>query len=122
VDLGYYYRVPAGWYEKATAKNLDFARTWALVRAFVEGGNVDTIFMDLTVQRLVRAYVATLPIEEQPEEEWFQNPLKRDTAIRHAWGHLTHFHVRFHDPDAVALGARIKGMVPKLRKVKPKKR
>ncbi len=122
VDLGYYYRIAAGWYEKATANNLDLARTWALVRAILAGGNVDTIFMDLTVQRSVKAYVATLPKEEQPKEEWFQSTLKKDAAIRHAWGHLTHFHVRFRDPDAVALGVRIKNMVPKLRKGKPKKR
>ncbi len=122
VDVGYYYRIPVGWYEKATANNLDLPRTWAFVRAFIEGGNVDTIFMDLTVQRFVKAYVATLPKEEQPGEEWFQSPLKKDTAIRHAWGHMTHFHVRFRDPDAAALGARIKNMVPKLRKGKPKKR
>lgn len=121
-DVGYFYRVPAGWYEKATASNLDVPRTWALVRAFIEGGNVDTIFIDLTVQRLLKTYVATLPKDEQPAEEWFQSPLKKDTAIRHAWGHLTHFHVRFRDPDAVALGTRIKDMVPKLRRVKPKKR
>ena len=121
VDVGYYYRVPAGWYEKATAKNLDLPRTWALVRAFVEGGNVDTIFMDLAVQRVVKAYVATLPNEEQPVEEWFQSPTKKDTTIRHAWGHATHFHVRFRDPDAEALGERIKGMLPRIRKVKPRK-
>lgn len=120
-DLGYYYRIQAGWYEKATAANLDLARTWALVRAFVEGGNVDTIFIDLTVQRILKTYVATLPKEEQPAEDWFQSPLKKDTVIRHAWGHVTHFHVRFRDEEAVALGTRIKDMVPKLRKGKLKR-
>jgi hypothetical protein len=75
----------------------------------------------LTVQHIVKAYVATLPKEEQPAEEWFQSPTKKDTAIRHAWGHSTHFHVRFRDPDAAALGERIKGMLPRLRKVKPKR-
>lgn len=122
VDMGYYYRIPVGWYEKATASNLDLARTWALVRAFIEGGNVDTIFMDLTVQRILKTYVSTLPLYEQPLDEWFQTPLKKDTPIRHAWGHLTHFHVRFRDPAAVAFGARIKDMVPKLRKTDSKRR
>jgi murein endopeptidase len=119
-DIGYFYRTPVRWYEKATAQNLDVARTWALVRAFIEGGNVDTIFMDLTVQGFVKAYVATLSKEEQPAEEWFQTPEKKDTAIRHEWGHSTHFHLRFRDPDAAALGVRIKGMLPRVRKVKPK--
>jgi murein endopeptidase len=119
-DIGYFYRTQAGWYEKATAKNLDVARTWALVRAFIEGGNVDTIFIDLTLQRILKAYVVTLPKEEQPTEEWFQSPAKRDTAIRHAWGHLTHFHVRFRDPDAVSLGQRMRSLWPKIRKPKRK--
>jgi len=122
VDMGYYYRIPVGWYEKATASNLDLARTWSLVRALIEGGNVDTIFMDLTVQRILKTYISTLPLYEQPFDEWFQTPLKKDTAIRHAWGHLTHFHVRFRDPEAVALGARIKDIVPKLRKPDSKRR
>lgn len=121
-DIGYFYRVPAGWYEKATAYNLDMPRTWALVRAFIEGGTVDTIFIDLTVQRILKAYVDKLPPDEQPAEEWFQTPLKKDTYIRHAWGHVTHFHVRFRDPEAVALGNRIRDIVPKLRKAKPMKR
>ncbi|HRI65124.1 MAG TPA: penicillin-insensitive murein endopeptidase [Polyangium sp.] len=121
-DIGYFYRVPAGWYEKATAGNLDLPRTWALVRAFIEGGNVDTIFIDLTIQRILQEYVGKLPKDEQPPEQWFQSPLKKDTAIRHAWGHITHFHVRFRDPEAVALGTRIRDLVPRLQKAKPKRR
>jgi len=106
-DIGYYYVGPPTWYQRATAKNLDVVRTWALVDAFISGGNVDTIFMDRSVQALLKTYLATLPESERPPDDTFESPLKRDALIRHAWGHATHFHVRFRDPDASALGARI---------------
>lgn len=106
-DLGYYYRVPAGWYERATAANLDVVRTWALVEALISGGNVETIFMDLSVQALLKAHIATLPEAERPLEDPFQRPTKKDALIRHTWGHATHFHVRFIDTRATELGKRI---------------
>lgn len=94
-DLGYYFKGPAVWYQKGTAQNLDVARTYALVRALIEGGNVDTIFIDASIQRLLVAYAERLPPALQPGDDWFSRPTKRDTLIRHAWGHATHLHVRF---------------------------
>lgn len=106
-DVGYFYVGPSTWYQRATAKNLDVARTWALLRAFVEGGDVDTIFVDLSIQQLLKAHVATLGADEQRWLELFPTKLRKDTVIRHAWGHATHFHVRFRDDDAALLGAEI---------------
>ncbi|TKD11888.1 penicillin-insensitive murein endopeptidase [Polyangium fumosum] len=114
-DIGYYYKTQATWYQRATAQNLDAARTWALVRSLIEGGNVEMIFIDVSVQRLLQAHVASLPEGERPAEDVFPSPTKRDTLIRHAWGHATHFHVRFRDPAAVALGHRLADIVPRLR-------
>ncbi|MDI1479648.1 penicillin-insensitive murein endopeptidase [Polyangium sp. y55x31] len=114
-DIGYYYKSQATWYQRATAQNLDAARTWALVRALIEGGNVEMIFIDVSIQRLLHAHVATLPEGERPPEDVFPTPTKRDTIIRHAWGHATHFHVRFRDPAAVALGQRLADILPRLR-------
>lgn len=94
-DLGYYFKGPTVWYQRATAQNLDVARTYALVRALIDGGNVDTIFIDASIQRWLLAYGAQLPPALQPGEDWFSRPTKRDTLIRHAWGHATHMHVRF---------------------------
>ncbi|MDI3281920.1 penicillin-insensitive murein endopeptidase [Polyangium sp. 15x6] len=114
-DIGYYYKSQAIWYQRATAENLDAARTWALVRALIEGGNVEMIFIDVSVQRLLQAYIATLPEGERLPEDVFPSPTKRDSIIRHAWGHATHFHVRFRDPAAVALGQRLANILPRLR-------
>lgn len=107
-DLGYFYRGPSTWYQRATAATLDAPLTWALVRALIEGGNVDTIFIDASVQALLRAHVATLPEDQRPGEGVFTTPTRRDALIRHTWGHATHMHVRFRDPDAERLGERIR--------------
>lgn len=106
-DLGYFYRVPASYYARATRQTLDPHRTWTLVRSLLEGGNVDTIFIDGSVQALLREHVATLPADQQPPEGTFRTPTQRAAIIQHAWGHATHLHVRFRDPDAEQLGARI---------------
>lgn len=112
----------AGWMVRKSNREKPGSSAHVGARAGVRrGGKRGYHFMDLAVQRVVKAYVATLPNEEQPVEEWFQSPTKKDTTIRHAWGHATHFHVRFRDPDAEALGERIKGMLPRIRKVKPRK-
>lgn len=115
-DIGYFYRTPSVWYERATARNLDVARTWTLVRAFVEGGNVDTIFMDQSVQRLLKEHIRTLGSDAQASLDLFAGPGRRSLAstpqIRHAGGHASHFHVRFRDEDAVALGARLERARP----------
>ena len=106
-DLGYYYRNGAIWYQHATAENLDVARTWTLVRSLIEGGNVEMIFMDFSVQRILKAHLETLPESERPPADLFENPTRKDAIIRHTWGHATHFHVRFTDPAAVKLGQRL---------------
>ncbi len=111
-DLGYYYVGPSTWYQRANAENLDAKRTWSLMRSLVEGGNVETLFVDISIQRVLQAYVATLPIDQRPATDWFESPQHRDALIRHAWGHATHFHVRFTDPDAVDLGKSLKKLDP----------
>lgn len=114
-DIGYYYRSPATWYLRVTKENLDVERTWALTRALLDGGNVDMIFMDFSVQRLLKAYLETLPEAERPPADLFESPIKKDTMIRHTWGHATHFHVRFRDEAAVTLGARMMSLLPQIR-------
>lgn len=113
-DIGYYYRTASIWYQRATAENLDIARTWALVRAFIGGGNVEMIFMDFSIQKVLRGYLETLPEGERPPADLFESPTKKDAIIRHTWGHATHFHVRFTDPAAVKLGQRLASVLPRL--------
>jgi murein endopeptidase len=106
-DIGFYYRTPAKWYTKANAKNLDFARTWALVKALVAQGTVEYVFVDRSVQALLRDYALASGESQEFIDGLFESPAKRDTLVRHAWGHLTHFHVRFIDPIAEETGRRL---------------
>jgi murein endopeptidase len=107
VDVGFYYRVPAKWYTKANAANLDRARTWTFLKALVAQGTVEYVFVDRSVQALLREHA--LAAGESPEfvEGLFESPSKKDTLVRHTWGHLTHFHVRFMDPVAEETGRRV---------------
>jgi len=110
-DIGYYYLDGPAWYQHASARNLDRPRTWALIRALVDGGTVDMIFIDRSVQELLKEHVA----KEDPEGlALFQVKAKpREGVIRHAWGHASHLHVRFADPASVALGGRIASVAPR---------
>jgi penicillin-insensitive murein endopeptidase len=105
-DIGFYYRTPAKWYTKANASNLDRERTWALVKALIAQGTVEYLFVDRSIQVLLRDYALSVGEPREFVDGLFETPAKRDTLIRHTWGHLTHFHVRFLDPVAEETGRR----------------
>lgn len=101
VDIGY---VLEGKYahEKrfhtAVNGNLDIARTWTLIKAFVDSGEVTYIFMDYRIQEKLYKYAKKRGYSEDTLDELFQYPRgKRRThgLIRHWKGHHNHFHVRF---------------------------
>jgi penicillin-insensitive murein endopeptidase len=109
VDLGYYY-LPAArgtWYVTASAATLDVARSWALVAALIDSGMVEYIFIDRQVQQLLREHARARGVEREQLELVFQPSPRRDTLIRHARGHATHMHVRFHNPVAEERGRAI---------------
>jgi murein endopeptidase len=90
------------------ARTLDVERTWTLIRALIEGGNVEAIFMDTSVQRRLRAYAATLGPRDRAAFEAFERPYAEGgPLLRHEPGHTRHFHVRFSDPAATKLGQRL---------------
>jgi len=102
VDLSYFYSDDsARWYRRATRANLDLARTWAFVRAFVTETDVELILIDASIQKLLRQYA--VGIGEDPD--WVASlfdgvPGKLRPLIIHAKGHATHLHVRFFNPIA----------------------
>ena len=106
-DIGFYYRGPAKWYTKANASNLDRERTWALVKALIRQGTVEYLFVDRSIQLLLREHALSIGEPREFLDALFESPAKKDTLIRHTWGHLTHFHVRFIDPIAEETGRRI---------------
>jgi LysM repeat protein len=85
-------------FRSANAKNLDVARTWALVKAFVDTDEVTYIFMDYRIQKLLYEHALERGVSEDTLDELFQYPRGRGRShgiIRHWKGHGNHFHVRF---------------------------
>ena len=121
-DIGFYYRTPQKWYTKANASNLDCERTWALVKALVAQGTVEYLFVDRSVQSLLREHALAIGESREFVDELFESPAKRDTLVRHAWGHLTHFHVRFIDPVAEETGRRAGPSLGRARPPEPRAR
>ena len=115
-DIGYYYVGGRGWYEKATHRNLDRPRTWALVRALVTDCDLEYLFIDAAVQAMLREYALAVGEDEAWLDDLFAGVRHRPAIIRHAWGHRTHLHVRVYDEDAERIGARLEPLVWRLRR------
>ena len=101
VDVGYVLKgdhAEETRFRSANANNLDVARTWTLVKAFVDTNNVTYIFMDYRIQKLLYEYAEKKGVNEDTLDELFQYPRGRGRThglIRHWRGHSNHFHVRF---------------------------
>lgn len=101
VDISFFYNKDARWYRRATADNLDVARTWAFVRALITETDVRFVLLDRSLHPLLRAHAES--IGEDPE--WLDAVFrgigtKRGAVVRHAPGHATHLHIRFDTPVA----------------------
>lgn len=102
VDIGYMQELPDGeelnWREM-NAQNLDAAETWELLKLFRSTGQVEVIFIDTSLQKLLYAHAVehgTVPKEELPR--WLEYPRaapQRRALIQHVAGHVDHIHVRF---------------------------
>lgn len=109
VDISYFYQMPARhlWYRRATAHNLDVVRTWAFVRALVTETDVEYIFINTPIQRLIKQHALAAGEDAEWLDSVFQSGSRhRSPIVRHAPGHDTHIHVRFYSPIAQELGRR----------------
>jgi len=101
VDVGYVLRGADGHrtrFSGVTNENLDVARTWSLVRAFLDTGEVAVIFMDYRLQQQLYEYAERRGVPDDELDELFQYPRGRGRShgmIRHWKSHQHHFHVRF---------------------------
>ena len=105
-DIGFYFRrQPRGYprgFAVATADNLDFPATWALISAFLrtagKPGGVERIYMTYTTQALFYRLARKHGVPRARLDAWFQYPHGRRADhgfIRHWPGHTEHIHVRF---------------------------
>ncbi len=114
VDLSYFLKDNSRWYITANEKNLDNARTWTFVKAFLEDPNTEMILIDTSVQRLLFNYALAQGEDRAFVERVFQVSGKSQRPlIRHAKGHASHIHVRFFSPSAQASGRLAEAHLPK---------
>ncbi len=108
VDFGFYYKENRRtWYSPGTAANLDLARNWAFVRALLVRTDVQAVFLDGRIQRLLYKYALSIGEDAGWLDRVFQYPRGSAGAIvKHLKGHRTHYHVRFYAPIAQELGRR----------------
>lgn len=103
VDVGYVLRGAEADEERFRAAgphNLDLARSWALISAFIAGGAVHYVFVDYSLQRLLHEHALAAGVAPERLASLFQYPRGRHAPhglIRHWRGHVNHFHVRFHE-------------------------
>jgi len=89
---------------------VDVERLWALITALRAPGTAEFVLVDRGVQARLYSYareVAGVPEADLAEVLEYPRPGKRARGeappfVRHARGHRTHLHVRFHSPEAIA--------------------
>ncbi len=87
-----------GW-QKMTAKNLDREKTWSFLKLLIDDGDVETVYIDYGVQKLLYEHASSTGLLSPRElNRWIEYPraVGESTAIiRHAAGHADHLHVRY---------------------------
>jgi LysM repeat protein len=120
VDLGFYYKDGSAWYAHANSKNLDMERTWALIKFTITETDVEVIFLDRSLQSLLRAHAAEAGEDEAWLEQVFGGPgTNLRPMILHEPGHKTHLHIRYYNPIAQETGRRVYSALLKHKKIKP---
>lgn len=99
VDLGYVLLpgTEREQWRQASAETFDVEKNWALIKALVATGEVQTIFISSKLQRLLQP-VALADIGEEALGRYFWRPgggAEQDPILRHEDGHRDHMHVRF---------------------------
>lgn len=100
VDIGYIlYPDKRGerYWQNAKEDSFDAEKNWYLIKALVETGRVQQIFMSARLQKLVMP-LAEKELSEAEMARYFRraNPDPRSpSVIKHWKGHLDHMHVRF---------------------------
>ena len=99
-DIGFYFRTgEAGGLKSPGKGELDLARTWGLLRAFITETDVERVFLDRSIQRLLYDHARA----QGEDRDWLDNLFGRqgqDALVQHERRHLDHMHVRFFNREA----------------------
>lgn len=77
---------------------VDWYALWGLVRALIQTGAVQYVFLDWIYQEYVYRAAVEMGATEEELDEWIQWPRSRKSTkgvFRHSKDHLSHIHVRF---------------------------
>jgi murein endopeptidase len=105
-DIGLYLRTGEALTLVKPGKNqLDLLRTWALLRAFVTDTDVERVFLDRALQRVLHAHA----LASGEDKGWLDDLFGRrdggkNAIIQHERRHQDHMHVRFYNPHAQEKG------------------
>ena len=102
VDLGYMQLLPAGeelnW-RLMDGRNLDAKETWALMSILVQTGQVEVIYVDREIQKLLYDYAVKQQLMPKSAlARWMEYPSPTGSGapvMQHVKGHADHMHVRF---------------------------
>lgn len=101
VDIGWVFKKGKGStkrFVKGNEKNLDIRRTWALVYGFLKTEQIEFIFIDYAIQKLLYEEAVKRRVSKQKLAQWFQYPRPKARLygiVRHWKGHADHMHIRF---------------------------
>jgi murein endopeptidase len=86
-------------WQRMTGENLDSAKNWSLMELLVEQGDVEHIFVDYGIQKLLYEHaVAHRTHDPKQLAHWIEYPLppgSSNAIIKHVPGHVDHLHVRY---------------------------
>jgi penicillin-insensitive murein endopeptidase len=103
-DIGLYYRAgTAQDFRTARPKELDATRTWALVRALVTDTDIERIFIDRSLMRVLYDQA----LSEGEDASWLSDIFGRTSdkgIIQHERRHKDHLHARFYNRRAQEAG------------------
>jgi murein endopeptidase len=101
-DLGlYYWSGGQADFALARQRDLDLPRTWALVRALLTETDVERIFLDRSMLRVLYAHA----LESGEDRAWLDDVFgrlgeDRKGILQHERRHKNHLHVRFYNREA----------------------
>ncbi|MEM7154265.1 MAG: penicillin-insensitive murein endopeptidase [Myxococcota bacterium] len=86
------------WGRRPNPEEADWFATWGLVRALIDTGAVQNIFLDHTIQPNVYNAAKFLGVSDEELEEtiqWPRGPHSNAGILSHSPAHIHHMHVRF---------------------------
>ncbi len=114
VDIGFYARGnrPLRSFIPMNRENLDVPKTWALMENILQSQRVQYIFIDQSIQNLLKDYA----LSQGGDPAYLDRLFSRTGIIRHIPNHRDHAHVRFFAPWST-MAAKVSASDEQKRKV-----